>query len=85
MWMTLGMMAQWNLRDLLLSLRGHPSETLLIAGDRDKAVPCSASEEASRVLPHGRYVQLEGLGHLAHEEDAERVAAEIDKFLDETI
>lgn len=78
---TLGMMAQWDLRDLLASLRGHPSPTLLIATDRDKAVPPSTSRNAAQQMPEGAFMLLEGLGHLAHEEDAPRIAAEIERFL----
>ena len=78
---TLGMMAQWNLRDLLASLRGHPSKTLLLAGDQDKAVPPSTSKTAAQQMPDGQFKMLEGLGHLAHEEDAPQVAAEIEKIL----
>lgn len=67
---TLGMMAQWQLDPLLRALPSHPARSLLIASEGDKTVPPSASRNAANRLPHGTYMSLLGLGHLAHEEDA---------------
>ena len=69
----LSMMAQWDLNPLLRALKDHPSDVLLIAADRDKTVPPRTSADAARTLPRGSSVLLEGLGHLAHEEDAQAV------------
>lgn len=78
---TLGMMAQWSLDPLLRALPQHPSQTLLIVGDRDKAVPPSTSRKAADKMPNGRFESLPGLGHLAHEEDPETVLAPTRAFL----
>ena len=80
---TLGMMAQWNLDPLLRALPGHPSSVLLIAADCDKAVPPSTSRDAAARMPDARFLSLPGLGHLAHEEDAEAVAKPIRDFFRE--
>lgn len=80
---TLAMMAQWNLDPLLRALPRHPSPTLLITGDRDKAVPPDTSAKAAARMPAGRALSLPGLGHLAHEEDAQAVVEPILEFLKE--
>jgi len=78
---TLAMMAQWDLGPLLAALPDHPSPTVLIASDRDKAVPAGTSVDAAKCMPNGQSIVMEGLGHLAHEEDAEAVLALIRPFL----
>jgi len=81
----LAMMAQWRLDPLLARLEGHPSRTLLIAGAGDKTVPPQTSKEVADRMPDAAYVELPGLGHLAHEEDAPAVAALIEPFLKEQL
>ena len=78
---TLAMMAQWDLGPLLQGLPEHPSHTLLITGALDKAVPPGTSTDVAQKMPKAEAVQLPGLGHLAHEEDAESVLAPIIAFL----
>lgn len=78
---TLGMMSQWTLEPLLRTLPLHPAPTLLIVGDADKAVPPATSTEVAQRMSQARVVTLPGLGHLAHEENADAVAAEITGFL----
>jgi magnesium chelatase accessory protein len=70
---TLAMMAQWHLDPLLRALPEHPSRTLLIVGDNDKAVPPSTSFDVAARMQDATAVSLPGLGHLAHEEDAKAV------------
>ncbi len=77
----LAMMAQWRLNPLLSRLGAHPSKTLLIAGAGDKTVPAQTSRGVARDMPDADYIELDGLGHLAHEEDAGAVAALITRFL----
>ncbi len=71
---TLLMMAQWRLEPLLERLLGNVAETVLIVGDRDTAVQPSTSKNAAAKMPNAVCKVLRGLGHLAHEEDAARVA-----------
>lgn len=71
---TLSMMAQWSLDDLLFGIDGFETETHLLTGTNDKAVPPSVSAAIHRRLPNSTLSELNDLGHLAHEEDARRVA-----------
>ncbi|MGB3247169.1 MAG: alpha/beta fold hydrolase BchO [Sulfitobacter sp.] len=78
---TLQMMAQWNLEPLLARLAQNDARTLFIAGDGDTAVPPATSQRAAAKMPDASCTILPGLGHLAHEEDADAVAKLILKFL----
>ncbi|MCG6883983.1 MAG: alpha/beta fold hydrolase [Silicimonas sp.] len=77
----LQMMARWSLDGLLRDLPEIDAEVLFLTGANDTAVPPRVAEEAAARLPHARVIRLEGLGHLAHEEDPERVLSEIRPFL----
>lgn len=74
----LGMMANWDLPSLARDLPRLATPLDLLVGSRDRTVP---PEQAQRVrsqlgdAARGRFTVLEGLGHLAHEEDPARVAA----------
>ena len=73
----LQMMARWDLAPLLHDLpRLQPALTLVV-GERDLAVPPSQAEAVRARLPGARIVRLPGLGHLAHEEAPQPVAAAI--------
>jgi magnesium chelatase accessory protein len=67
---SLGMMSQWNLTPLIARLAQLKTPTLLITGAQDRTVPPRISRDAAARMIAGRYVELPGLGHLAHEEDA---------------
>jgi magnesium chelatase accessory protein len=66
---TLQMMAQWDIDALLPHLPGITARCLLITGAQDKAVSPEVSTRAARLLPNAQTHRIEGLGHLAHEED----------------
>ena len=70
----LEMMAGWDLAALQRELPKVDVPVRLIHGAKDAAVPTSAAEQASRLLPHAELAVLAGLGHLAHEERADLVA-----------
>lgn len=72
---TLSMMAQWDLGALLARLPRITTRALLITGDRDGAVPPQTSADAVGAMPNATLVRLKGVGHLAHEEDPEGLAA----------
>ena len=76
----LEMMAGWDLPGLQRDLPKVTVPVLLIHGERDSAVPTSAVEQAVKLLPQAQMTLLEGLGHLAHEERADRVAEAIGHF-----
>ncbi|MEO0993727.1 MAG: alpha/beta fold hydrolase BchO, partial [Pseudomonadota bacterium] len=77
---TVGMMAAWDLDPLWAALPELTLPVLVLAGESDRAVPPSLSSEAAERLAAARLHPLPGLGHLAHEEDPETVAAEILAF-----
>lgn len=80
---TLAMMAHWNLDPLLADLPKITVPTLLLATSLDRAVPARISHGAAARLPRGRYLELTALGHLAHEEAPQTLAAPIVQFLAE--
>jgi len=71
---TLSMMAQWSLDELLGGIGSFATDVHLLTGKNDKAVPPRVSSEIQGVLPNGSLNELPGLGHLAHEEDADAIA-----------
>lgn len=75
------MMAQWSLGGLLADLPRLDTPVLFLTGTRDSTVPPRVAEEAARRLPDARVEQLTGLGHLAHEEAPDLVAARIRTFI----
>jgi len=70
---TLSMMAQWRLEGLLARLPQMDVPVHLIAALDDKAVPPQVSRDAAADLRLVRLTEIAGLGHLAHEEDAQAV------------
>lgn len=77
---TIGMMASWDLEPLKRDLPGLKVPLLLIHGDGDTAIPLAKAREAAALVPGARLEVLARLGHLAHEEAPERVAAMIKDF-----
>ncbi|RZS58541.1 magnesium chelatase accessory protein [Sphaerotilus mobilis] len=71
----LDMMGAWQLDALLAGLPRLPVPLWLAAGTRDGTVPCSQSARLAPRIPQARYLPLDGLGHLAHEEAPDRIAA----------
>lgn len=78
---TLAMMAQWTLDGLLSRLPKHPAPCLLLTSDKDRAVPPSTSAAAAARMPHARWHDIAGFGHLVHEEAPEPVAALVLDYL----
>jgi magnesium chelatase accessory protein len=77
---TLQMMAGWDLEPLQRELERLAVPLLLLVGLQDGTVAPTEADRVQRILPGARRVQLPGLGHLAHEEDAASVAAAIGDF-----
>ncbi|MEL6914600.1 MAG: alpha/beta fold hydrolase BchO [Pseudomonadota bacterium] len=78
---TLRMMAAWNLTPLIARFPRNEAEVLLLAGTGDTTVPMDVSRKAAARLPKARVIALEGLGHLAHEEDPGTVAHHVRESL----
>jgi magnesium chelatase accessory protein len=71
----LGMMANWNLEPLVAELPSLTGPLTLVAAQNDRAVPPDVARAVQASLPSARIVPVDGgLGHLAHEEDPERLA-----------
>lgn len=73
----LAMMARWDLQPLQAALPRLATPLHLVVGERDRTVPPSNSEQVQRLLPAAATSlhRLPGLGHLAHEEQPQAVAA----------
>ena len=74
---TLGMMSQWNLTPLVSRLNALQTPALLLTGTNDTTVPPRVSRAITPRMPHATYAELPHLGHLAHEEAADQIAAVI--------
>ncbi|MFO1328706.1 MAG: alpha/beta fold hydrolase BchO [Rubrivivax sp.] len=71
----LRLMASWALEPLEAALPGLHTPLWLLAAAGDRTLPPAHARRVHALLPHAHLVELPGLGHLAHEEDAEAVAA----------
>jgi magnesium chelatase accessory protein len=72
----LGMMANWDLPALWRDLPALAVPLDLVVGERDRTVPPEQATRAmARLSPrmNAQYIQLDGLGHLAHEEQPDTV------------
>lgn len=73
----LTMMANWDLGPLARDLSRLATPMALLAAQNDRAVPPRQALEVQRLAPTCTVHRLDGLGHLAHEEEPERVTREI--------
>ena len=71
----LQMMARWDLPALGADLPELRVPLTLVVGSNDRMIPPADAARLRAVLPQARIVILDGLGHLAHEEQPARVAA----------
>jgi magnesium chelatase accessory protein len=70
----LQMMAHWDLQPLARDLPRLAVPLLLVAGSNDRTLPAADAQRVARRVRGARGVVLEGLGHLAHEEQPGRIA-----------
>lgn len=78
----LAMMASWDLDAMPGALRKLDLPVVLLAGGNDRTVPPEQAARVAALLPRARVERLPGLGHLAHEERPDLVAAAIVAFVD---
>jgi magnesium chelatase accessory protein len=71
----LDMMARWDVRPLEEDLPRLTAPLLLISGENDRMIPPSHARDVQRILPPAELITLPGLGHLAHEENPQLLAA----------
>lgn len=79
----IGMMADWDLDTLQRDLPRLAVPVLLLHGDADAAIPLSNARAAAALIAGATLTPLPGLGHLAHEERPQEVAALIRQFAGE--
>lgn len=76
----LAMMAHWDLAPLAAALPRLATPTMLLMAGNDRTLPADEGRRQRALLPAAEYVELPGLGHLAHEEQPVQVAAIIASF-----
>jgi pimeloyl-ACP methyl ester carboxylesterase len=77
----LSRLQQTTLVDPRPLLRGIAAPTLLLWGESDAMIPFANSADYVACLPHARLVPFAGVGHLPHEEAADRSLAPLLDFL----
>lgn len=77
---TIGMMAHWSVSGVNAGLERVTAPVLMIAGTRDRAVPPGVAAQVAARVPDGRALEIEGLGHLMHEEDPTAVMRALEGF-----
>jgi magnesium chelatase accessory protein len=78
----LAMMANWDLDPLLHDMARLAIPLTLITGDRDGMVSPAEARDVEARVSHATRINLDGLGHLAHEEAPERIASLINDHLE---
>ncbi len=76
----LSLMASWDLDPLIADLERLEPRLALIAGLLDKAVSPREADTIADVVPDASVIRLADCGHLAHEEQPERVFDNIVRF-----
>lgn len=71
----LGLMANWDLSSMPALLSRTAVPITFVAAENDKAVPPADAARMAEHAPLGQHILWQGLGHLAHEEAPDRVAA----------
>ena len=69
----LGMMANWDLRPMGRLFPRLQTPLHLIVGEEDEAVDPEDADIVQKKVPHGTIHSLPGLGHLAHEENPQKI------------
>lgn len=76
----LSMMAHWDLAGLARRLPCLTTRLLLLAAQGDRTVSPKEAEQVADLAANATVHRLKLLGHLAHEEDPERIAEELRSF-----
>jgi magnesium chelatase accessory protein len=71
----LRMMANWQLEPLVRDLPSLKTKLLLITAENDRAIAPDVARKVHAMVPGSEIVRLPKLGHLAHEEKPDEVAA----------
>ncbi len=71
----LQMMAHWDVESIQRDVGRLPMQLILVVGDNDRTVDPREARRVQALLPSARIVMLNALGHLAHEEAPQQIAA----------
>lgn len=66
--------------DLTSDLKNIKTETLLLWGDRDRAVPLSSGKKMYKLINNSKLVVFEDIGHFPHLSNPERTASYVKDF-----
>jgi magnesium chelatase accessory protein len=77
----LALMANWDLRPLARDLPALATRLVLLTGGRDGMVPPAESFRVRSLVPAAELISLRGLGHLAHEEQPDKVATILQRMV----
>jgi magnesium chelatase accessory protein len=77
----LALMANWDLRPLIRDLPNLRARLVLVTGSNDAMVPSHEVYRVRALLPSAEVVTFKGLGHLAHEERPDEIAAMLERIL----
>jgi magnesium chelatase accessory protein len=69
-----GMMANWDLDDLAQDLPRLRTKLLIVIGGNDLMVPPPEQRRLRTLVPDAEILVLPRLGHLAHEEEPQKIA-----------
>ena len=68
------MMGNWDLATLVADLPKLKTDLVLIVGENDRSIPPADATRIRALIPTARIISLPHLGHLAHEEQPEKLA-----------
>ena len=72
---TLGMMAAWDLHWVPQDLKNLTVPLYLVRALKDRTIAPANAERAAKLAPNAHVIDMEALGHMAHEEDPATAAA----------
>ena len=76
----LQMMANWRLQPLLHDLPQLKTNLLLVVADNDRSVSPDVARQVREIYPPATIERLPGVGHLAHEEQPQKIADLITRY-----
>ncbi len=76
----LKMMANWDLAFFAARLSKLSVPLMLVVGSNDRSIPPADAIKIQRIIPTARIIRMEGLGHLAHEEQPAETCKIIEDF-----
>jgi magnesium chelatase accessory protein len=77
----MSLMANWDLHPLLREIPTLKPHLVLVSGSKDGMVPAAEAYRIRSVVPNAELVSLRGLGHLAHEERPNEIAALVERMV----